>query len=191
MASDLIFVVYMGGCCGDLITAAIDGRDCTFNHLQHRMHLPSSRERLKKTHLFANDDERDQYVELMSQKYRSIPSHDLDYHLRRQHRFIAVTVDDVGTARWAAHRFQHSHRPEIWREFCQQFGVKTLDNYAELVLNYSKMIKTKTPDTIALEDIRNGQAIVALEKLLGIQFSKQTTNLYRNWMDLQNGKFIL
>jgi len=184
MDSDLIFVVYMGGCCGDFVAAAIDSRDCEFNQAQHRMRLPKHREQLKKTHLFASDKERDQYVIDIRQQYCSVPSHDLDYHLRRQHRFIAVTVTDVGTAQWAAHRFQHSHRPEIWREFCQQFGVRTLDNYAELVLNYSKMIRTKTPDIIALEDILSGHALTQLDSILGSDLNTTQQEFYQQWLSL-------
>jgi hypothetical protein len=184
MDSDLIFVVYMGGCCGDFVAAAIDNRDCELNRVQNRMRLPEHRERLKKIHLFDNDDERDQYVAVMSEQYRSIPSHDLDYHLRRHHRFIAVTVTDVDTAQWAAHRFQHSHRPEIWRKFCQQFGVKTLDNYAELVLNYSKMIRTKTPDIIALEDILSGHALTRLDSILGSDLNTTQQEFYQQWLSL-------
>ena len=174
----------MGGCCGDFVAAAIDSCDCELNHVQHRMRLPKHRERLKKTHLFANDSERNQYVELIQQQYRSIPSHDLDYHLRQQHRFIAVTVTDIATAQWAAHRFQHSHRPEIWQEFCQQFGIRTLDNYAELMLNYSKMIRTKTPDIIALEDILSGQALIQLDSILGLDLNTTQQEFYQQWLSL-------
>jgi hypothetical protein len=91
MAPDnLKIVCYTGGTCGDLITAMIDHRDSMFAHraVMHDMY----RQRLKKPLTFADDIEKNQYLLDISKKYHSIPSHDLDYHVKQLHEFISIPV---------------------------------------------------------------------------------------------------
>jgi len=67
---DLKIVCYTGGTCGDLITAMIDDRDSTF-YFKAVMH-DKQRQRLKKPLSFANDEEKDDYLQQISEQYNSI-----------------------------------------------------------------------------------------------------------------------
>ena len=79
-------VCYTGGSCGDLITALIDGKGAHFRN--KAVMFEQDRLRFKKPHTFANDEEKDQYLNEIANKYRSIPSHDLQYHIKSGHDFI-------------------------------------------------------------------------------------------------------
>ena len=187
MASDRLKIVcYTGGTCGDLIAAMIDSTHARFQNTT--VIHSDGRRRLKKPHIFANDEEKDQYITEMSTQYLSIPSHDLDYHVRRSHRFIAITVQDFEIAMWAARRFRGLHRPQVWQAMQTVCGAATIEDYAQMLIDYSNMVVNHTTDVVKLEDIRNGQAIQSLIKL-GI--NSKHKNLYLNWLDLQNHKFII
>ena len=181
--NDLKIVCYTGGTCGDLITAMIDDRDSTF-YFKAVMHN-QQRQRLKKPLTFANDEEKDVYLQQISEQYNSIPSHDLDYHVKRKHDFISITVEDPKVALWAARRFKHLHRPHVWQEMQQACGAVTVKDYAEILIQYSNMVKQHTDKVIPLESIYKGRAIEKLESVLSIQIDRPRQNLYRNWLDLQ------
>ena len=185
-SNHLKIVCYTGGTSGDLISAMIDSTHARFQNTT--VIHSDDRRRLKKPHTFANDEEKDHYITEISTQYLSIPSHDLDYHVRRSHRFIAITVQDFKIAMWAARRFRGLHRPHVWQEMQTVCGAATIEDYAQMLIDYSNMVVNLTDDVIKLEDIRNGQAIQSLTKL-GI--NSKHKNLYQNWLDLQNHKFII
>ena len=168
------------------MSALIDPTDVEleFGAISHVM----ERQRLKKPHAFANHEEKDQYIVTIAEQYLSIPSHDLDYHIQQSHQFIAITVQDSEIAMWAARRFRALHRPHVWQEMQTKCGAATIEEYAQMMIDYSNMIVNHTTDIVKLEDIRNGQAIQALAKL-GINSTHK--NLYQNWLDLQNQRFII
>jgi hypothetical protein len=182
---DLKIVCYTGGTCGDLITAMIDHRDSTF-YFKAVMH-DTQRQRLKKPLSFTNDEEKDVYLQQISGQYNSIPSHDLDYHLKRKHQFISIAVEDPKVALWAANRFKHLHKPHVWQEMQQACGSTTVEDYAEILRHYSDMVRQHTDKIISLESIRQGRAIEELESVLSIQVDRSGQNLYRNWLLLQLG----
>jgi len=186
----MIFVVYMGGTAGDLVASMIDWQDSRLEMLQDRMELPLHRQQLKKPHTFASDEEKDQYVREMSQRYRSLPSHDLDYHLKRQHRVIGIAVETPEMAQKAALRFKRSHRARVWESVCQGFGIETTRQYADLVLNYSSVIKEKVNVVITMEDIINGNLLRDLSSNFGIGFSQKDIHRYNTWMNLINGRTV-
>jgi hypothetical protein len=97
-------ICYAGGTCGDLITALIDSKGSYFQN--KAVMFEQDRLRFKKPHTFVNDEEKDQYLNEITNKYRSIPSHDLQYHVRRGHNIIGITVQDPTVAKWAAIRFK-------------------------------------------------------------------------------------
>ena len=97
-------VCYTGGTCGDMISAILDSAGGYFTN--NRVMFDQDRTQLKKPHLFNSDTEKDQYLIEAGKKYRSIPSHDLDYHIRNAHDFIGITVQDNAVALWAATRFK-------------------------------------------------------------------------------------
>ena len=187
-SKNMIFVVYMGGTCGDLLTGLLDWSGCLINPTTKAMQVPKDRQRFKKPHLFANDQERDQYVADMSYKYQSLPSHDLAYHQRRQHSFISITVGEFSHALWAAKRFQSVHRPEVWQEVQRLHKINSIDDYANMILDYSAMIKNIAPMTVTLDSILSGQAIDRLEDL-GFDINQEVKQLhYPQWLENQDQK---
>ena len=140
--------------------------------------------RFKKPHTFANDEEKDQYLDDMTNKYRSIPSHDLQYHIKRGHDFIGITVQDLNVAKWAANRFKQLHRPHVWAEMTAVCGVSTIEDYAQTMIDFSNLVIQHTDRIITLESIKAGT--VLQNQLL----STGNKNLYQNWQDLQNDVFI-
>jgi hypothetical protein len=187
MALDTLTIVcYTGGTCGDLISALIDPTHARFQD-RSVIHT-NNRQLLKKPHTFANNEEKDRYVNDISTQYLSIPSHDLDYHVQRGHKFISITVQDFNVAMWAAQRFKKLHRPQVWQEMQTKCGASTIEDYAQMLIHYSNMVATHTNNIVKLEDIQNGLALDSLKKL-GINVLSK--NLYQNWLDLQNNRFII
>lgn len=181
--TNMTFVVYMGGTCGDLLTSLIDWSGSEINPTTSAMRIATDRQRLKKPHLFANDQERDQYVQNMCYKYKSLPSHDLEYHQRHSHKFITITVDTFCSALWAATRFQRMHRPQVWQEVQRLRGINTVTDYANMILDYSSMIKPLANSVITLDSILSGTATNDLEKL-GFDIAQDVKQLhYPQWLN--------
>ena len=181
--NNTIIVCYTGGTCGDLITAMIDCRDAKFDSTSviHN----KQRQQLKKPLTFANDEGKDVYLQQISKQYNSIPSHDLDYHVKRKHQFISITVEDPTVALWAATRFKRLHRPHVWEEMQRACGSDTIEDYAQILIHYSNMVKLYTDRIITLESIRHGNAISELEKLLHNKLTNAGKNVYQTWLRLQ------
>ena len=175
-------ICYTGGTCGDLITALIDSQGAYFRN--KAVMFEQDRLRFKKPHAFANDEEKDQYINEMAIKYRSIPRHDLQYHIRRGHDFIGITVQDLSVAKWAAKRFKELHRPHVWAEMTAVCGVDTVEDYAQIMIDFSNLVIQHTDKIITLESIKAGT--VLQNQLL----PTGNKNLYQNWQDLQNNVFI-
>jgi glycerol kinase len=182
--SKMNIVCYTGGTCGDMISAILDPVGTRFRHTAVMIE-DSDRSRLKKPHLFQSDQEKDQYLIEIEKKYQSIPSHDLDYHVRKKHDFIGITVQDKATALWAAKRFKQLHRAHVWEEMTALSGVNSVEEYAQMMIDFSNLITQHTDRVVSLESIRAG---TALDNPILKTASK---NLYRNWLDLQNGVFII
>lgn len=184
-ANTLKIICYTGGTCGDLITAMIDYRDAKFD-FKAVIHNEERRQ-LKKPLTFTNDEEKDIYIQQISKQYNSIPSHDLDYHVKRKHQFISITVEHPKVALWAATRFKQLHRPHVWEEMQRACGSNTVKDYAQILIHYSNMVKSHTDQIITLESIKKGNAIEELEKILRYDLTVGGKNLYRNWLNLQLG----
>lgn len=175
-------ICYTGGTCGDLIAALIDPAGVEFYH-GAVMHI-EDRASLKKPHLFESESDKDLYIENVSRKYHSIPSHDIEYHIKRSHNFIGITVEDRNIANWAATRFKNLHRAEVWASMSKACGANTVDDYAQILLDYSTMVQQHTNRLIKLEEIVTGNAIKSLNEL-GI--TNCSTSLYNDWVKLQKG----
>ena len=182
MDTNLTIVCFTGGTCGDLIYAMIDPRDVS---IASKSVTPDmDRSRLKKPHLFSNDDEKDQYLDSMALRYNSIPSHDLDYHISRGHNFITITVQDFDHAIWAASRFKELHRPQVWQEMQDFCGAKSIEDYAQILIDYSNMVVNHTNQVISMESIRSGGAVEELSKYVVIPDSGK--EIYQDWLSNQH-----
>jgi hypothetical protein len=184
-------VCYMGGTCGDLITALLDRRDCSFNISYRTVTHAADRCKLKKPHLFANDVEKDQYCVDIEKYYNSIPSHDIDYHINRGHNFVGIAVSDWAVAFWAAQRFKNVHKPNVWKEMQAACGADSVEDYAQMMIDYSNLVRAHTDRIITLESIRNGLAADEIKKNLGIDLDSDSENLYNNWICLQDRIFLV
>jgi hypothetical protein len=175
-------ICYTGGCCGDLLTALIDSQnvDCA----QSAITIIPERSKLKKPHLFTNDIEKDQYIIEASSKWKSIPSHDLTYHINRRHNFIGITVKDKSMAIWAAERFKQLHSPHVWKEMQAACGVSTVKDYAQMLLDFSNLIERHTNKIVSLESIIDGTVIRQLKKHVK-NLPADSQDLYENWLELQ------
>jgi hypothetical protein len=171
-------VCYVGGTCGDLVSALIDSRDVTFRGTTVK-HV-DQRTRLKKPHLFGSDSEKDQYLSQVS--YHSISSHDLDYHAQRGHDFIGVTVQDWFTALWAADRFHKLHAPHVWQEMQKYCGALTVEDYAQTMIDFSNLLATKTHQLVTLESILAGTIVESLESLISRPVDRE---FYQLWQTKQ------
>ncbi len=176
-------ICYAGGTCGDLITALFDSKGAYFRN--QAVMFEQDRLRFKKPHTFANDAEKDQYLRDMAIIYRSVPSHDIQYHIKCKHNFIGITVQDLNVAKWAAKRFKELHRPHVWAEMASACGVDSVEEYAQTMIDFSNLVTRHTDRIITLESIQDG---TVLQNSLLQNASK---NLYQNWQDLQNGIFLV
>ena len=167
-------ICYTGGTCGDLITSLIDSRELT-----------AERTRLKKPHTFSTIEEKDQYL-IDMQQYDSIPSHDLEYHKLRNHKFIGVRVQDFNIALWAAIRFRAIHRPHVWKEMGKVCGATTINDYAQTIIDFGNYISTATNAILMLEDILCGKAIEKLQSIGEIKIAHNAEDVYNTWLNKNN-----
>lgn len=171
-------VCYLGGTCGDLVTGLLDPTDAKVDH--EVVVLSENRTRLKKPHLFSNDQERDQYLLEIATQYKSVPSHDFEYHRRKGHDVLLITVQDPQVALWAAKRFKELHRKHVWEEMMRTCNAANIEQYATVMLDWSKMAKQLFENTLSLESILDGTAL----QNLSIDH-EQTVKLYQTWLDKQ------
>lgn len=173
-------VCYAGGTCGDLVCAMIDPMHAYLDNNVIR-HAPE-RSKLKKPHLFDSDTSKHLYMKSLCLLYASLPSHDLDYHVRHAHDFIGVTVKDPATALWAAERFKALHRPSVWQEMQAVCGASSTHDYAQVLIDYADMIMNKTNKVLTLERILSGHAAQDLSLLLEKEVHR---DLYDQWLTKQ------
>lgn len=180
----------MGGTCGDLITAMIDPTGAGFDLALRKMTLPPERMRLKRPQDFPDDQAKDAYLESVAGIYASVPSHDIDYHVQRQHRFLGITVQDPAQALWAAQRFREVHSDRVWHTVSQGWNIHTVEQYAQLMTDHGTMLQHKTMHIIGLEDITAGRAVPILERIIGRKLDKGSVSCYHNWQAMQNRTFL-
>jgi hypothetical protein len=177
---NLTIVCYAGGCCGDLVSAMIDSTGCST--AGSTTVLSTDRMRLKKPHLFTDDTEKNNYLIEMSSKYTSIPSHDLDYHVKNKHNFLGIGVKDTKLALWAADRFKTLHRPMVWNEMTKFCGANSIESYAQVMLDFTNLMEKHASHMVYLNDIQNGSIV---EKLMNYTEKNINSSLYNSWLEKQ------
>jgi hypothetical protein len=182
--NNINIVCYAGGTCGDLISAIIDPYDVVLNTAKGTVILPQQRIKLKKPHQFNSDTEKDWYIQSIPSG-SSISSHDLDYHVARQHQFVSITVKNFDIALWAAQRFKNLHRSHVWKEMQDFCGANTVEQYAQTLIDYSNMVNEKTDRIVPLENIVSAKVIFTLETILNINVELTGQNFYQKWLKLQ------
>ena len=175
-------VCYAGGTCGDLVSALIDPRGAELRPNGTVLHVPE-RVRLKKPHLFADDVEKDQYLESVA--YDSISSHDSEYHIKRNHPFLSVSVQDFETALWAAGRFKSLHREHVWAEMQSKCGANSVEEYAQMMIDHTNMVAQSGCNIVKLESILQGSVIDDIQSFIGRPVIPSAVEFYKNWMKAQ------
>ena len=161
-----VIVCYTGGTAGDIISNIVDPGEMSLD-----------RQRLKKPHLFSCDEEKDQYID--SSTWGSLPSHDFKYHQSRQHSILGICCRDTPTALWAATRFKALHRPHVWEEMSRACGANTIEQYAQMIIDFGNMIANYTNNVLYLDRIIAGHAVVDLLKL---NMPVTGKDLYTDWL---------
>lgn len=170
-------ICYLGGTCGDLVTAMFDPTKATING--NSVQLVPEITKLKKPHLFDSDSAKDRYL-LDSSQYKCIASHDTAYHMSKKHNFISIVSDDMEVNTWAATRFKNLHRPHVWEEMSRYSGARTVPEYAQLIVDYSGLVRGYTTQLITLSDIVNGNLIKTISQWIDV--NDDAKNLYNQWL---------
>lgn len=162
-----VIVCYMGGTAGDLISLMLDPTE-----------LSNERMRLKKPHLFSDDSEKDNF--LVTAQWRSLPSHDFEYHRRRSHPLLGIVCRDSRSAIWAATRFKSLHRPHVWEEMSKFCGADDINGYAKAILDFGSMLNQYPRGSILyLDRILTGHAC---EDLSALGFHVVGNDVYQKWL---------
>lgn len=174
-------IVYNGGACGDLISAILDVSEAHITDEGRVRHNPN-REKLKKPHLFDSNIAKDRYLAEAFLHYNSLPSHDIEYHINREHDFIGIAVKNIETAKWAATRFRLLHDDIVWQEMVAKSGVNDVNGYAQMMLDFSNLVASHTKNVLLLEDILQGTATERLADLTGEPISIDGQKFYQQWL---------
>jgi hypothetical protein len=161
-----IIVCYVGGTAGDVISQILDPSELTLH-----------RQKLKKPHLFANDQEKNLFLE--TSNFASVPSHDFEYHSNYNHKLLGIVCRYRSDSLWAAHRFKKLHRPQVWKEMTTFCGADTEEAYAQAILDFGNMLANYTSNVLYLDDVINGCAIDRLHEL-GYQTPGEYK--YKKWL---------
>jgi len=171
-------VLYMGGCCGDIVTGLIDSKGVSIK--SNRCVILKERAKLKRSFVFDNDAEKDAYIANASRYWLSLPSHDADYHIQNKHSYLGIVCSDLKTSMWAATRFRKLHSDTVWERMSKACGAKTIEEYAQLIMDFSNMIKPSAYKIIELADIVEGNVLEKLKELT--QLDDCATILYNQWL---------
>lgn len=164
-----IIVCYTGGTCGDIVSQILDPAELTLE-----------RQCLKKPHLFANNREKDQF--LNTTQYLSVPSHDFEYHRNRGHNVLGIVCRHMSDAVWAADRFKSLHRPQVWEEMTKFCGANSVEAYAQMIIDFGNMLADYATDVVYLDDIIGGLVGTRLNE---IGYATPGMHKYKQWLDTQ------
>ena len=175
----------MGGTYGDLVSGLIN-ENIKVNDVKKIAVPDAEASRLKKPHLFSSDYEKNQYLEEAAQKFNSISSHDADYHIRNNHKFLAIVVDNYDSALRCAHRFKVSHRDVVWNEMITKCGANSVEDYANAILNFSHMIKNHATWVVSTTEIENEEILLRIQEIQNVPIQSQVYQMYKQWQETVN-----
>lgn len=174
-------ICFNGGVGGALVNAVIDDTDTKI--VNSIIEMKKDRVRLKNFQALKTDQEKLEYLNFAKIKYKSIPSHDLEFHIRYQHDYIAIGTLDHKTAIKASERFKNVHGPHVWeglQKFCK---INTVEDYAMVILTSTELMFKHTPKIILVEDILAGNLLNQLSKYVKTPLNEI---VYREWLSKQN-----
>lgn len=162
-------ILYTLGTCGNMVTAVIDNTGYRFDG----RHYESFAERIKLRNRFyqntMTDNDRDNYIIEMSKKYKSLASHQYQYHIDRGHSYILVMPSTEEEIQWSINRFKtiHPNSP---------MDVKTAHNYYNEFITKSKQHTNKI---ITLTDIWSGNLLERLKEYVSTPLNEE---VYHQWL---------
>ena len=68
----------------------------------------------------------------------------------------------------------------------QACGANTVKDYAQILIDYSNLVKMHTNQLITLESIIQGHAVEQIENILKQTLDNADKDLYNNWLQKQN-----
>lgn len=161
-----VIVCFVGGTVGDTVSQIIDPSELTLH-----------RQKLKKPHLFASDQEKNIFLDTI--EFKSVPSHDFEYHCKYNHHILGIVCRQPTDALWAAYRFKNLHRPHVWKEMTAFCGADSVEAYSQVILDFGKMVANYTANVLYLDEIINGHAV---KKLNALGYETLGQHEYANWL---------
>ena len=161
-------ILYQGGSGGDMLSAIIDNRDYYFDGNLFRLHnFDRIKLRNRKYVKGMTDIDRDMYIQETT--YKSLASHQLNYHIDRKHRYIHIDCSDPMMAKWIINRFHKLYDGEDWYQRTQP----------DSILNWAKRASEHAYLNIDLRDILNGKLIEILKPHVDTPLNSV---LYESWL---------
>lgn len=173
-------ILFLGGYAGDLVTSVIDSQGCAVRP-RGTVFMTPDRIFFKTSSNLSSIDKNKEFDNLKL-NYKSIPSHDFDYHLSERHNIILVTSKTRRACEIAASRFFVLVTPEMLKEI---YNVSTESELADYYETCSHKFEQIDAPKIYLEDILDGRL---LEKLSNIVDTPLNEKIYNKWLQYDNNK---
>jgi len=161
-------ILYPPGAGGNLVSAVIDNRYSYYDGV----HFHTFRKKLRTLDdtQIMSDEDRDAYLKQMGEQYLSIPSHSIDYHIKRKHDFILIApVTDI-EIKWCIERFSKIH-PAL-----KHLAENTEQAYKDFVING----KQHTNKIITVDEIYSGKLIERIKEYVTTPLKE---HLYYTWLE--------
>jgi hypothetical protein len=156
-----LIVLYMGGTCGDLLVSVIDNTHSRIDNT--RILATLEKNQFKRVNELGDDANKHAKLLDLGRKFKAVPSHDADYHIKFNHKYIAIEVDSIVDAMWAARRFVNLHLAFDWAIDMQRGGEATIKAYADQIMAYTHIVTPSAFLSVNLRDIRGGKLIDILQ----------------------------
>jgi hypothetical protein len=167
-------VVYVPGSCGEMITAVIDDTGYSYNGLLCNL-IEYERSKLKNPEWdkILTDEDRDNVIQELSLKYKSLTSHKFQYHVDRQHDVIFIDASEDNLIEWSNNRLYQLYGNALWINPDKQINLARAHKAHELMLSSAKRI-------IKLRDILEGRLIDVLKQYVSTPLNE---DLYYRWQE--------
>jgi hypothetical protein len=174
----MILILYTGGAAGNLVAAIIDSSQFVFNkwHFEFIDNSPLAKWKFG-CPTWQTTADKCQDLDIMdldfnsvSKNYKSLASHQHNFHITRKHEFILIDSSSLQSAQWCVDRFRkNTNLPSSHAVFELERKIKISKN---LALHTNKIIK--------LEDIINGKLIEIMKQWTDLPLNDE---LYKMWLD--------
>jgi len=177
-----VIVCYAGGTAGDLMTAVIDNTDCSYDSSKNKLKIGKERSLMKKFYLFKERNDKINYIKNIFQTFKSLPSHDVDFHTRyKEFNTLGITCFDEKLRFLSSKRFKILHSEKVWESLQEVSLASTIEEYSNNIFEISKKIQDNFIH-IDLLEVLKGDLINFLEKN-NFKISAESKSLYNKWLE--------